>query len=279
MRVLHQPIMTDIESRVGSFQLALRVFSLCGRKDRPPGDEGSLVELGERERPINLPIALMGVSSERTAELRTEASRFHGEAIGQPVEVVPDEIVFRAYRNVILLGMEQTWRDVLALSELFNSASIATAYGRFFDQRFVDYLAVNFEEIGSVNWRKFEALVAERFHREGFQVELGPGRNDNGVDIRVWESDADASITRPTLIIQCKRENRKIEKVVVKALAADVEWEGAEQGMLAATVDWSPGAREVVKTRKYPLAEVNREVLKHWVVGMRSTGSGLWLPG
>jgi restriction system protein len=82
----------------------------------------------------------------------------------------------------------------------------------------------------------------------------------------------------PTLIIQCKRERRKIGKVVVKALAADVEWEGAQQGLLVATAEWSPGVRELVKTRNYPVAEVNHDALQRWLVEMRGPGSGLWLP-
>ncbi|NIY65562.1 hypothetical protein SMALB_3565 [Streptomyces malaysiensis] len=173
---------------------------------------------------------------------------------------------------------EKFWPDALELAELFNSESATASCGRFFDQRFVNYLASNYEEIGSVNWRKFEALVAEHFHRAGFEVQLGPGRNDGGVDIRVWESGVNADDSPPTMIIQCKREKRKITKVVIKALAEDVRWEKAQQGLLVATSDWLPGAREVVKTRSYPVVEVNRDAVHGWLRDMRSVGSGLWIP-
>ncbi|EFD66088.1 conserved hypothetical protein [Streptomyces lividans TK24] len=173
---------------------------------------------------------------------------------------------------------EVVWRDSLALAELFDSESTTATYGKFFDQRFIDYLAANFDQIGEINWRKFEALTAEYFDRQGYEVELGAGRNDNGVDLRIWESGTRGDDSAPTIIVQCKREKQKIQKVVVKALAADVRWEGAEQGLLVATADWLLGAREVVKTRSYPVSEVNRTALKEWLIGMRTSGSGLWLP-
>ncbi|BFO23145.1 hypothetical protein SHKM778_95330 (plasmid) [Streptomyces sp. KM77-8] len=80
------------------------------------------------------------------------------------------------------------------------------------------------------------------------------------------------------MIVQCKRERLKISKVVVKALAADVAWEHARTGMLVATVDWSPGAREVVRTRSYPVQEVNGEAVRSWLKAMQSSDTGLWLP-
>ncbi|MBD0689343.1 hypothetical protein BG452_06015 [Streptomyces sp. CBMA123] len=193
--------------------------------------------------------------------------------IKEVMSTLLDEVENRAKINHYMRFRENAWTDVLTLSELFNSESSLASSGRFIDQRFINYLATNYEEIGFINWRKFEALIAEHFHRSGFEVELGPGRGDDGVDIRVWESGAERDPST-LVIIQCKRERRKIEKVVVKALAADVKWNGATKGLLVATTDWSPGARTVARTRDYPVEEVNSDAVRSWVEAMKTAGAG-----
>lgn len=277
MRALRRSIIPAVQDRIGDFDTSILALAfVAGRIYRPSDEDAFLQEITE-ENAVALTMPFIHVDSTQEAEIIREAAAHLGGTGKDAVEIVLDEIAFRARRNVILAYSQRMWGDILDLSELFRSESVMATYGRFFDQRFVHYLATNFEEIGAVNWRKFEALVAEYFHRRGFNVELGAGRNDNGVDIRVWEADA-REPSPPTLIVQCKREQRKIEKVVVKALAADVEWENATQGLLVATADWSPGAREVVATRNYPVTEVNREALQRWLFEMRRPDRGPWLP-
>ena len=43
------------------------------------------------------------------------------------------------------------WFDTAELSELFRSESLETYYGKFFDQRYIDYLFRNFEAIDRIN--------------------------------------------------------------------------------------------------------------------------------
>ncbi|MEZ0093636.1 restriction endonuclease [Streptacidiphilus sp. EB129] len=220
----------------------------------------------------------VGCGSELEAAVVAAVEIVNDPELAMAAKIVLEESLLREKHSNWTFPQQSEWVDAVQLAELFKSDSAVAEYGRFFDQRFINFLANNFEVIGSIHWRKFEALVAEYFHRSGFQVELGPGGNDNGVDIRVWESGQGQS-GAPTLIVQCKRERRKIAKVVVKALAADVRWEGAQAGMLVATADWSPGAREVVVTRKYPVHEVNPPILRNWLEDMRKAGRGPWLAG
>lgn len=70
------------------------------------------------------------------------------------------------------------WHQTLELKDLFASESLSAMHGTFFDQRFVNYLSANFDKIGEIHWRQFEALAAEFFVRNGYQVDIGPGRND-----------------------------------------------------------------------------------------------------
>jgi restriction system protein len=85
------------------------------------------------------------------------------------------------------------WTTEVALKSLFSGTSDKPEVGHFIDQRFIDYLSANQASLPNLHWRKFEELTGEFFHREGYQVELGPGSNDDGVDVRLW---------RPGLVVQ-----------------------------------------------------------------------------
>ena len=123
------------------------------------------------------------------------------------------------------------WEDVADLVGLFESEKLETPHGEFFDQRFVDFLSHNFQSIDQINWRKFEGLTCEFFHRVGLDVKIGKGRNDDSIDARIWAKGKSA--TKPPLIlVQCKRQKDKVEKVVVKALYADVIHEKAKLGLV-----------------------------------------------
>lgn len=161
------------------------------------------------------------------------------------------------------------WQDEVELKGLFEDASLATAYGTFFDQRFVNYLHQNFESIDRINWRKFEGLTAEYFKREGAYVELGPGSNDDNVDARVWWPGDNPD--RPAaILIQCKRQKSKVDRVVLKALYADVIHEDAKSGLIVTTQTLSPGAEQTRTARSYPISTADRGTLRKWVASMRS---------
>jgi restriction system protein len=167
------------------------------------------------------------------------------------------------------------WEDEKQLRDLFESEDLRTSHGTFFDQRFIDYLQVNFEKIEDINWRKFEGFAAEYLDRQGFSVDLGPGRNDDGVDIRAFPTRPHDDLP-PTMIVQCKRERRKISKVIVKSLWADVVHEGAASGLIVTTSELSPGAARICKARGYPIEQANRNTLREWVSNMRTPGAGVF---
>ena len=168
------------------------------------------------------------------------------------------------------------WIDTVQLKDLFCSENLTTQYGEFLDQRFIDYLAQNFDDIDRMNWRQFEGLASEFFHRQGLDVRLSQGRNDGGVDIRVWRPEQSGS-TPPALLIQCKRQKAAVGKVVVKALYADILDERAESGLVVTTCALSPGAEKVCIARAYPVAQANRRTLKAWLEQMRTPGTGVFL--
>ena len=168
------------------------------------------------------------------------------------------------------------WNDTIQLRDLFKRENLETQYGKFFDQRFVDYLAQNFQKIGDINWRQFERLTAEHFQHAGFRVDLGPGRGDGGVDVRVWDPTNDPA-KPPLILIQCKRVSDDVVQTIVKALWADVSHEEAETGLIVTTSKLSPSADTVRTVRAYPIDVAERATLRDWIEQMRSPGIGTFL--
>jgi restriction system protein len=166
------------------------------------------------------------------------------------------------------------WNDKKELKELFESENLTTSHGTFFDQRFINFLHQNFERIDDINWRKFEGLTAEFLERVGFKVEIGPGRDDGNIDIRAWNENNNSELP-PTVLVQCKRQKAKVEKVVVKALWADMKEESVGSGLIVTTSEVSPGARDVCKVRNYNIEEANRESLREWIELMRTPNTGI----
>ncbi|QFI39929.1 restriction endonuclease [Moritella marina ATCC 15381] len=164
------------------------------------------------------------------------------------------------------------WGNVINIEDLFSEYRPVVSDGIFLDQRFIDYLSVNTEKLCGIHWRKFEELTAECFSKFGYSVELGPGSNDDGVDVRVWNDDQRGA---PKYIIQCKRMKSKIDKVTIKGLYADVLHEGSELGILVTSSELSVGARKTISARSYPIEEVNNGKIKSWLSELRTPGSGI----
>ena len=167
------------------------------------------------------------------------------------------------------------WRNTEQLESLFKGSDSAPELGTFIDQRFLNYLRANPEKLGEMHWRKFEQLTAEYFERAGFKVELGPGVNDDGVDVRVWKETQDSEADPPHCIIQCKRQKAKIEKVVIKGLHSDIQFEQAECGLLVTSSELSVGARQTIVVRGYPIEEVNKVQLGKWLEVLHQPGTGV----
>jgi restriction system protein len=129
----------------------------------------------------------------------------------------------------------------IPLRAVFESETIPDDPDQYLDQRYIDYFVHNGEDLQELHWRNFERLTTEFFRRHGYEVLLGPGGNDGGVDVRVWPAGVDRT-GPPLLLIQCKRQadGRDVSAVTVKALWSDVSFEGAKHGLIATTSRIAP---------------------------------------
>jgi len=162
---------------------------------------------------------------------------------------------------------DRHWDGVVKLDQLFQGEHIPDDPTVYLDQRYIDYLAKNSEEMCQMHWRNFERLTTEFFRRQGYAVDLGPGTKDGGVDVRVW-TDKESKAGPPLLLIQCKRTKRVVGIETVKAFWTDVEFERAEKGLLATTSVVSRDSKKICAVRQWPMSFAEGEQVQQWARSM-----------
>ncbi|HEX3387039.1 MAG TPA: restriction endonuclease, partial [Mucilaginibacter sp.] len=160
---------------------------------------------------------------------------------------------------------QEEWDGGAPLENLFNCE--VRSDKNFMDQKFIDYIAANTEKLKVMHWRNFERFCAEFFNRLGYEIKLGPGGNDGGIDIRAFDPKDN---TKALIIIQCKRykEGNQVSIETVKAFYTDVEFEQAECGMIVTTSEIAPGGKKVCEARKYKLSFAELEDVRQWAKAM-----------
>ncbi|MES2680101.1 MAG: restriction endonuclease [Bacteroidota bacterium] len=175
-------------------------------------------------------------------------------------------VIHNQNQSVFLLPQSMDWDGFTPLGHLFN-CELKSGNENYFDQKFIDYLAANPEKMQIIHWRNFERFCAEYFQRLGYETVLGPGTNDGGIDIRVFDKSDPST---PLILIQCKRykKTKEVKIETVKALYADVKFLDAKHGLIATTSYIAPGGKKMSEARKYPLSFVENEQVKNWASDM-----------
>lgn len=120
--------------------------------------------------------------------------------------------------------------------------------------------------IHELHWRQLEEVIAGKFRELGYETQLGPGRGDGGVDIRVIHK---APLLGDLLVlVQVKkyRPDRKIGLEAVAALYGTVEAEEANKGVFITTSAFLPGARKFADERRPRLLLVDEPELRNWLM-------------
>lgn len=128
----------------------------------------------------------------------------------------------------------------------------------------IAYLAQHPEYLHKLNWRRFEELVGRIFENQGYDVELGPGRGDGGVDLRLVSKD---SIGTLVTLVQAKKYSRrkKIGLEAVSALHGLLDSNKAHRGVLVTTSEFLPSARRFAEKQSFRLRLANEGDLIQWL--------------
>jgi len=165
----------------------------------------------------------------------------------------------------------ENWDGEIPLNDLFHSENLPNNKNKFIDQRFIDYLHAQKQDVDGIHWRQFEALTAEFFHRNDYKVTLGKGRNDGGIDVYAIKENKDTKKPE-AIIIQCKRhkESNKVGVNVVKALYFDVKDKDVDKGIIATTSYLEPQGKKICDGKKYPLGYAEIDMVTNWIGEMKS---------
>jgi len=128
----------------------------------------------------------------------------------------------------------------------------------------VRYLAEHPAKMYELNPRKFEELVAELFRAKGYDIELGRGTKDGGVDIRAFlRNDVGALLT----LIQCKRHlaHNKVNVDVVRGLYGVVKRDDASCGMIVTTSTFTRDARSEQQRLEHRIHLADYTDLTKWL--------------
>ena len=161
-----------------------------------------------------------------------ESHGFYGEPFDEiRLNIYPleqkDPLVFDRFREYM------RWKWICSLIQGDFDALNAELY---------EYFGKNSDQLTRLHWREYEKLIAELLQAQGFQVELGPGSADGGVDIRLIQRDPIGDILT---LVQVKKysRNRRIGLQAVQALHGAKEAECADGSMFVTTSDYQPCAR------------------------------------
>lgn len=98
------------------------------------------------------------------------------------------------------------------------------------------------DDLHRLSWREYEILLHRIFQNQGFQSELGPGRGDGGVDVRLLQRDPIGDVMT---LVQAKKyaPNRKIKLEAVQALHGAATVDGALKSIFVTTSAYEPVAK------------------------------------
>lgn len=109
-----------------------------------------------------------------------------------------------------------------------------------------DHFAKRPDELRNLAWRQYEEFLDAVFKNQGYVTELGPGSNDGGVDIRLYQS---AAIPEMVTLVQARRYTKKpIQLEAVAALYGHAVQQKAAKGILATTSYFQPKAEAFAKS-------------------------------
>jgi hypothetical protein len=127
----------------------------------------------------------------------------------------------------------------------------------------IAYFAHHPEDLHRLTPRAFEELLSAVFANQGYRSELGPGWNDGGVDIRLYQKD---SIGEILTLVQAKKysPDRPIRLEAVAALSAIVDKEKANRGLFVTTSRFLPQSSTFAAQSGFRLVLADSQDIAKW---------------
>jgi hypothetical protein len=140
----------------------------------------------------------------------------------------------------------------------------ADVYHELYEQ-----FSANPERLQRLQWRDFEVLLFRLFQNQGFEAVLGPGRGDEGVDLRIMQR---SPLGDMMTFVQAKRyrTDRPVELPEVQALYGAAQLDRADKALFVTTSNYAPAPqRWAARTGGFMQLAGAEEVVK-WCAGARA---------
>lgn len=111
--------------------------------------------------------------------------------------------------------------------------------------------------------RQLEILISEIFRNQGYYTELGPGWNDGGVDLRIYQKD---DIDQIVTLVQVKKYKQELPIGLesVAYLQSIVDDEKANRGLFITTSRYLPQAEKFALRQKKRLKLATNKDIAEW---------------
>jgi restriction system protein len=140
------------------------------------------------------------------------------------------------YMDELLMLHRWQWIQHLATQRLFDVHS-----------EVFEHFAKYPDHLYRLEWRQYEVFLDTVFRNQGFRTELGPGSNDEGIDIRLYQSQ---SLPQLVAVVQAKKfhPDLPIKLDTVAALFGHAVLHKAHKGILATTSRFQPAVKKFAET-------------------------------
>ncbi|WP_425906761.1 restriction endonuclease [Nitrobacter sp. TKz-YC02] len=156
------------------------------------------------------------------------------------------------------LGFEWENRDGTTIAFYALDAALSSAFDSYFQWQWIckliqpdcddvyeemyAHFARRPDDLHRLSWREYETLLHRIFQNQGFQSELGSGRGDGGVDVRLLQRDPIGDVMT---LVQAKKyaPHRKIRLEAVQALHGAATVDGAQKSIFVTTSAYEPVAK------------------------------------
>lgn len=131
------------------------------------------------------------------------------------------------------------------------------------NEELYSFLAKDEKYLQKLDWRSFEKLLDGIFKNQGFRTELGPGQNDGGIDLKLYNRDGVGEIVT---YVQAKRYDNKypIKLEAVAALYGVMNIDNVENGIFITSSTYLPSARKFADKTKSKLQLKDSKDVIQW---------------
>jgi hypothetical protein len=123
-------------------------------------------------------------------------------------------------------------------------------------------------DLGKITWRELEEIVGELLSLEGYDVKVGRGTKDNGIDVLASKMLPHIGLLRTVWQAKHLQPGNKVELKAIRELADIRDQAQATKGIIVTTGFLTSGALKRIRQDAYRLGKMERPELEFWIKRM-----------